>query len=97
MPSVKTKEDCFKILEIECQYRKTDWYLDPARKALAQNQIPDTKRDYPMQNKAIRDAGFATTHESVREYRRLVVAMSYKEREPYFFLRANDLYFRPWA
>lgn len=76
MPIVKTKEDCFKILEIECEYRKTDWYLDPARKALALNQVPDTKRDYPMQEKAINDAGFATTPESIYNYRRTVVAMS---------------------
>lgn len=63
---------------------------------MARNEVPDTRRDYPMQEKAIHDAGFSTATASVNEYRRLVVSMSYKEREPYFFLRANDLFFRPW-
>lgn len=53
--------------------------------------------DDMAQQKAIADAGFACNDVSISTYRRIVVDMSIKEREPYFFLRANDLYFRPWV
>ena len=85
------------MLKLECDYRQQDWYIDACKETLARKEVPDSIMDDQAQQRAIHDSGFALSEESINTYRRIVVDLSIKEREPYFFLAANDKYFRPWA
>ena len=50
-----------------------------------------------MQKEAMKKAGYDDTEDALAQYRRLVTSMTVEERKDVFFLKANDMLFKPWV
>lgn len=50
-----------------------------------------------MQKEAMKLAGYDDSEAALAQYRKLVTSMSVEERKDIFFLKANDMLFKPWV
>lgn len=91
----KSFEECLPVLRRESELRKSDHYIGQASEYLIKQRVPPVELDQWAQNGALKELGFDTSSEAIRQYQLIVMHATQEQRKDIFFLRANDLLFHP--
>ena len=72
----KCFEDCLPVLKKEEAYRKSEHYIGQTREYLQKHSVPPVELDQWAQNTALKDSGFDTTPEAIKQYQKIVMHAS---------------------
>ena len=72
----KTFDECLPVLQKESKNRQSDHYIGSVSEVVKNNGVPPVELDKWAQNTALKDSGYDTSKEAVRQYQLIVMHAS---------------------
>ena len=88
-------EEALEVLRKEAAYRLGKEYLALTAPYIKKMMTPPIRFDKEVQQKALIDCGYGTSQRVLNQYRSIVSSLTRAQRSEIFFLRANDMFFKP--
>ena len=82
-------------MRIEAKKRLSKEYLSKTATYLKKMLTPPMEFDKVAQQEALAECSFGTSQQVLNQYRSIVSSMTSDQRSEIFFLRANDMFFKP--
>ena len=98
MPSKSTfwtLENALAVLREEVKLRTNQQYLSETKSFIQRHECPPIELDEDIERSALRKCGYKASSAQVEAYRKFVREMSIEDRAEFFYLKANDQFFRP--